>query len=119
MSDDPGGVTGAPVDESTDPAAPDEPDRIAVGDLRVVVDADATVDGEPLRIRSRDGRVEVHADRLAALRSFAGLRAALPSRRTPPSTASRSACTSAASRWPASTRACRRARSRAPSASRP
>jgi len=50
-----------------------------VGDLRVEVDLDATVDGDPVRIRTGDGRIEVFAERLGVLRELSTLREALPS----------------------------------------
>lgn len=54
--------------------------RVAVGDLRVAVDLDATVEGESLRVRTADGRVELFAEGFAAVRHAGALRDALPER---------------------------------------
>ncbi|MFC7068956.1 hypothetical protein [Halobaculum lipolyticum] len=62
----------APADQRAD--APPVP----VGDLRVAVDLDATVEGESLRVRTADGRVELFADGFAAVRHAGALRDALP-----------------------------------------
>jgi len=55
-------------------------ERVAVGDLRVAVDIEATVDGERLAVRSSDGRIDVSADRLRTLRRLGSLRELLPNR---------------------------------------
>ena len=51
---------------------------VVVDDLRVEVDLDATVDGDPVRVRTGDGRIDVFAEQLGVLRELAALRAALP-----------------------------------------
>ncbi|WP_277555634.1 hypothetical protein [Halobaculum limi] len=56
------------------------PDRITVGDLRIEADIEASVDGDSLRVRSRDGRMEVYADCFAAIRALSDLPEVLPSR---------------------------------------
>lgn len=56
------------------------PDRVRVDDVQIEADVEATVDGDSLHVRSVDGRVEVHTDRVAALRALSDLREAIPSR---------------------------------------
>lgn len=69
----PGRVGGRPPGHG----ATTDVERVAVGDLLVEVALDLTVDGEPLRVRSRDGRLELSAERLGPLRDVAALRGSL------------------------------------------
>lgn len=63
-----------------DPGDASDPDPVAVGDLRVAVDLEATVDGDRVDVRSGDGRIDVDTDRMRALRTLRSLRAVLPDR---------------------------------------
>ncbi|QZP38530.1 polyhydroxyalkanoic acid system family protein [Halobaculum magnesiiphilum] len=63
-------------DVDTDPDA----EAVAVGDLRVAVDVEATVDGDRLAVRSVDGRIDVSADSLRTLGRLGSLREAVPDR---------------------------------------
>jgi hypothetical protein len=67
----------AGTDDSSDAA---DPDPVAVGDLRVAVELEATVDGDRVDVRSGGGRIDVDADRVRALRTLGSLRAVLPDR---------------------------------------
>ena len=55
-------------------------ERVAVGDLCVAVDLEATVDGDRLAVRSSDGRIDVSADSLRTLRRLGPLWELLPNR---------------------------------------
>ncbi|WP_348608717.1 hypothetical protein [Halobaculum rarum] len=57
-----------------------DPERVALGDLCVAVDVEATVDGERLTVRSSDGRIDVSADSLRTLRRLGSLWESLPNR---------------------------------------
>lgn len=57
-----------------------EPEPVAVGDLRVAVDVEATVDGDRLAVRSCDGRIDVSADSVRALGRLESLLEQLPDR---------------------------------------
>ncbi|QZX98799.1 hypothetical protein [Halobaculum rubrum] len=69
---------GSPRDGSR-PAGGDA-DPVAVGDLRVAVDVEATVDGDRLVVRSVDGRIDVSADTLRTLGRLESLLEQLPGR---------------------------------------
>lgn len=53
---------------------------VDVGDLRVEVDVEATVDGDRLAVRSADGRIDVSADSLRTLGRLGSLLDRLPAR---------------------------------------
>ncbi|MFB9823947.1 hypothetical protein [Halobaculum roseum] len=58
----------------------DDAEPVAVGDLRIAVDVEATVDGDRLAVRSADGRIDVSADSLRTLGRIGSLREAIPER---------------------------------------
>ncbi|SHH22365.1 hypothetical protein [Halobaculum gomorrense] len=71
----------ARTDDSDDSEDPEDlEDPVAVGDLRIAVDLEATVDGARIDIRSGDGRIDVETDRVRALRAIGSLREVLPDR---------------------------------------
>jgi len=53
---------------------------VAVGDLRVEIDVEATVEGDRLAVRSTDGRIDVSADSLRTLGRLGSLLDRLPAR---------------------------------------
>ncbi|WP_435064763.1 hypothetical protein [Halobaculum sp. EA56] len=54
-------------------------ERIAVDDLRIEADLDLAVDGDPVRVRSTGGRIDVFVRRFGVLPRIDELRRALPS----------------------------------------
>lgn len=56
------------------------PDWVIANGVRIEADLDVRVDGDSLRVRSSDGRIDVFAERLAAVRSLAALRDVVPDR---------------------------------------
>lgn len=65
-------------DERQTDGAAKAADRITVADLRIEADLDLAVDGEPVRIRTGNGRVGVFVDRIGTLSRVAELLDALP-----------------------------------------
>jgi len=70
-------VSGAPIAGR----GADDPPRaepIAVDEFRVEADLDLTVEGDPIRVRSTDGRIDVFVGRIGVLSRIDDLQRALP-----------------------------------------